>query len=173
MKRALMWLVGWALVGIVGGLIWHSVAKPAHFELLFGNWLMGQFEMSRRFFVDGWFLVIGLSAGCLIGLFQARRGSSRRQTLNLVVALVGSLVASVVAWRVGLALAPSAQALAALAKDAAEGAKVPDVFELGWVGVLTAWPMGCLVGFVIGLLAPLSARDGSDHRLGGSHQIMG
>lgn len=28
MKRALMWLVGWALVGIVGGLIWHSVAKP-------------------------------------------------------------------------------------------------------------------------------------------------
>lgn len=168
-----MWLLGWVLLGVVGGLIWHAVAKPANFELLLGRWLMGQFEMSRRFPVDGWFLVIGLCAGCLTGLVQARRGRHLGHTLNLLVALVGSLVASAVAWRVGLALAPSAQALAALAKDAAEGAKVPDVFELGWLGVLTAWPMGCLVGFVIGLLAPVSARDGGNHRLGSSHQIMG
>ncbi len=167
-------LFAWVLVGICAGLAWSQLAHPAEFVLFGKDWLMGQYQMSRRFDADGWFVVVGL-IGCLVAGLALLASRRRSPLLSLGAGLVGSALAAVIAWRVGLWVAPSTDHLIAQAKDAAEGTMLAERLGLSWWGVGLAWPIGFLIGaLAMLLLRPRSgAADGGRRRLGEPDQVVG
>lgn len=103
---------------------------------------------------DGTFVLLGLLMGVLtagvVFLFRRRGG------VPLVLALVvGGLLASVVAWRVGMQLGPD-QDVVAQAKAAGKGVAFEAPLRLQAKGALLAWPIGAVLAQLLltGMFGP-------------------
>ncbi|MFJ9632972.1 DUF2567 domain-containing protein [Streptomyces sp. NPDC091280] len=158
--EALVVMVGVALTGIVLGLLWWWLAPhvPLVGDVVDKSWVvyLKDSEGEQAVGVDGTFTLLAVGFGVLSALaaFLLRR----RGGVPLVVALtVGGLLASFLAWRLGMWMGPTKDVLAH-AKSVGKGVTFSAPLKLGAKGALLAWSVAALVVH-LGLTALFGPRD--------------
>ncbi|GLP68559.1 MULTISPECIES: DUF2567 domain-containing protein [unclassified Streptomyces] len=154
-------MVAVALCGVLLGVLWWWLAP--HVPLVGdvdeqGNWVvyLKDTEGEQAVGVDGTLTLLALAFGAvsaLVVFLWRRRGG-----VPLVVGLaVGGVLASLLAWRVGMWLGPSSDVLAH-AKAVGKGVTFSAPLKLGAKGALLAWSLAGLVVH-LGLTALFGPRD--------------
>lgn len=147
---ALAMVVALALLGALGGVVWHLVAPRT--ELVFSGGVanfVGPVP-SAPIAADGWFAVIALVAGIATGsLTQALLHD--RMPGALVGAAVGAMLASLVMWRVGHWF--GAAAYAAAVHHVANGTQLYAPLDVRAKGVLLLWPLAATLTIFIAAVA--------------------
>jgi hypothetical protein len=159
-RDAVLAALGLTVSGVLLGLLWWWLAPhvPLVGDVSDGSWVvyLKDSEGEQAVGVDGTFTLLALAFGVVsaAAAFLARR----RGGVPLVVALtVGGLLASVVAWRLGVWLGPTSDVLAH-AKDVGKNVTFSAPLKLGAKGALLAWPIAALVVH-LGLTALFGPRD--------------
>ncbi|MGW4491894.1 DUF2567 domain-containing protein [Streptomyces sp. NPDC004376] len=153
-----------ALSGVLLGVLWWQLAPhvPLVGDSADHSWVvyLKDSEGEQAVGVDGTFTLLGLAFGVLsaLGVFLVRR----RGGVPLAVGLgVGGLLASLVAWRLGVWLGPSEDVIAR-AKAVGAGVTFAAPLRLGAKGALLAWPFAALLVH-LGLTALFGPRDPEEH----------
>jgi hypothetical protein len=153
-----------AVTGVLLGLLWVWLAPrvPLVGDVVDGSWVvyLKDTEGEQAVGVDGTFSLLAVACGALsaVAVFVWRR----RGGVPLVVALaLGGLLASLLAWRLGIWLGPSEDVLAR-AQDAGKGVTFSAPLKLGTKGALLAWPLAALLVH-LGLTALFGPRDPEVH----------
>ncbi|WP_079168417.1 DUF2567 domain-containing protein [Streptomyces colonosanans] len=159
-REAAVITVGVALAGVLLGVLWAWLAPrvPLVGDLVGKNWVvyLKDTEGEQAIAVDGTFTLLALGFGLVSALvvFLVRK----RGGVPLVVALVvGGLLGSLLAWRVGVWLGPT-QDVIAHAKAVGKGVTFSAPLKLGAKGALLAWPVAALVVH-LGLTGLFGPRD--------------
>ncbi|MFF0410077.1 hypothetical protein ACFYUY_06520 [Kitasatospora sp. NPDC004745] len=143
------------LVGLVMAGVWAWLAPKVPLVVDGDRILYADPEGEQRAGADAVFVLAGLGAGILtaLGAFLVtrRRGGGIGVTLGLVI---GGLLGSVGAWRLGRWLGPSDN-LIGEARRVGNGGHFDAGIDLGAMGALLAWPMAAMV-----VLLALSAAFG-------------
>ncbi|GGL84734.1 hypothetical protein GCM10010129_30600 [Streptomyces fumigatiscleroticus] len=159
-RQAAVITVAVALCGVLLGLLWWWLAPnvPLVGDVAGQDWVvyLKDSEGEQAAGVDGTFTLLALAFGALtavvVFLFRRRGG------VPLVVALTaGGLLASLLAWRLGMWLGPTKDVLAH-AKEVGKGVTFSAPLELGAKGALLAWPVAALLVH-LGLTALFGPRD--------------
>jgi hypothetical protein len=147
--RTLLIVVGAAVVGVAGGLVWAAVAPRAVFSVQSpGVAFVVNPETSAFIAADGWFSLVALVGGLLIGVGGYLAGVRRYGPLPVLGVLAGATLAAFLAsWagsRVGLA------AFRHKLATAKAGALISQPAQLGAHGALAFWPLaaGAAVGAI-------------------------
>ncbi|MFF4310189.1 AAA family ATPase [Streptomyces sp. 900105755] len=149
-----------AVSGVLLGLLWLWLAPhvPLVGEQSGKNWAvyLKDSEGEQAAGVDGTFTLLALAFGVVsagVVFLWRRRGG-----VPLVVALgVGGLLASVLAWRLGMWLGPESDVIAH-ARAVGKGVTFSAPLKLGAKGALLAWSLSALVVH-LGLTALFGPRD--------------
>lgn len=135
---ALVTVLALAVLGAVGGVVWHLIAPRT--ELVFSGGVANFVGPSpaQPVAADGWFAVLALVAGIVTG--SLAQTFLRRWMPGAVVGLaVGATLASVVMWRVGHWFGAAAYAAAVHAVHDGEHLYAP--LDIRAKGVLLLWPL--------------------------------
>ncbi|MET7613231.1 AAA family ATPase [Streptomyces seoulensis] len=166
-REAVVVGVAVALSGVLLGLLWWWLAPhvPLVGETTDRSWVvyLKDTEGEQAAGVDGTFTLLGLAFGLVsaVVVFLLRR----RGGVPLVVGLgVGGLLASLLAWRLGVWLGPTSDVIAH-AKAVGAGVTFPAPLRLGAKGALLAWPLGALLVH-LGLTALFGPRDPDPYEQG-------
>ncbi|MDI3402987.1 hypothetical protein [Streptomyces cavernicola] len=149
---AVVLTVSGALFGLLWGKLAPRVPLVADDKAVF----LKEIEGEQAIGADGTFILLALGFGLVSGaaVFLWRR----RGGIPLVVGLaLGGLLASVVAWRLGLLLGPGDDVVAR-AKEAGPGVAFDAPLKLNAIGALLAWPIAGLAVH-LGLTALFGPRD--------------
>ncbi|MGW4566416.1 AAA family ATPase [Streptomyces sp. NPDC004561] len=159
-REAAVIAVAVALGGVLLGLLWWWLAPhvPLVGDRVGKSWVvyLKDTEGEQAIGVDGTFTLLGLAFGAVsaVVVFLLRR----RGGVPLVVGLgVGGLLASLLAWRLGVWLGPQSDVIAH-AKAVGKGVTFPAPLKLGAKGALLAWPLAALLVH-LGLTALFGPRD--------------
>ncbi|MEU8589836.1 AAA family ATPase [Streptomyces sp. NPDC048664] len=149
-------IVAGALLGLLWA--WLTPHVPLVGELVDKNWVvyLKDTEGEQAIGVDGTFtlLAVGFGVVSAVAVFLARRKGG----VPLVVGLaLGGLLASLLAWRLGVWLGPEKDVIAH-AKAVGKGVTFPAPLKLGTKGALLAWPVSALLVH-LGLTALFGPRD--------------
>ncbi|MEU9334715.1 AAA family ATPase [Streptomyces sp. NPDC048290] len=162
-------LVALAVLGVGLGALWSWLAPrvPLVGDVVDGTWAVyvRDTEGEQAIGVDGTFTLLALAFGAAtaVAVFVWRRHGG----VPLVVALgVGGLLASVIAWRVGVWLGPTDDVLAH-AREAGRNVSFSAPLELGAKGALLAWSVAGLLVH-LGLTALFGPRDEQPQETWGS-----
>jgi hypothetical protein len=139
--------VGGALLGLVGGLLWSAVAPQAVFQVQSpGVAYVVNPETTAFIAADGWFSLIAVAGGVIIGLAAWFGGVRRYGPLPAAGALAGATAAAFLAWWSGsnLGLSSFRHQLG----TSKTGALLHQPVDLGAHGALAFWPLAA--GAVIG-----------------------
>ena len=139
--------IGGAVLGLAGGLIWSAVGPQAVFQVQSpGLAFVVNPETSAFIAADGWFSLIALIGGIIIGLGAYLGGVRRYGPLPAAGALVGATAAAFLAWWSGsnLGLASFRHQLG----TSKTGALLHQPVDLGAHGAVAFWPLAA--GAVIG-----------------------
>ncbi|MBC9712178.1 DUF2567 domain-containing protein [Streptomyces sp. TRM66268-LWL] len=141
-RDAVLIVIGLAVTGVVLGVLWAWLSP--HVPLVSDGKavFLGDTEGEQAIGSDGTFILLALACGAVTGalVFLLRRHGG----IPLVIALaVGGLLASVVAWQLGLVFGPGDDVVAR-AKEAGEGVAFDAPLELNAKGALLAWPIAAL-----------------------------
>jgi hypothetical protein len=139
--------VGGTLLGLVGGLIWSAVAPQALFQVQSpGVAYVVNPETTAFIAADGYFSLIAVIGGVIIGLAAYVFGVRRYGPLPVVGALAGATAAAFLAWWSGsnLGLSSFRHQLG----TSKNGALLRQPVDLGAHGALAFWPLAA--GGVIG-----------------------
>ncbi|MFE2039657.1 AAA family ATPase [Streptomyces sp. NPDC059477] len=160
-------LVALAVLGVGLGALWVWLAPRVALvgDVVDGTWAVyvRDTEGEQAIGADGTFTLLALAFGAVTALavFVWRR----RGGVPLVLALgVGGLLASFIAWRVGVWLGPTDDVLAH-AKEAGQGVTFSAPLELGAKGALLAWSVAALLVH-LALTALFAPRDETPEPLG-------
>jgi hypothetical protein len=142
-------LVTFAVLGVVGALVWNAVVSPPTFVRTTNGGEMDQVQLSRIVTIDGWFFTVGAVAGLVAGIVLMLL-RPRRPILLVVLLTLGGALASWLMVHVGLAVGPPdpGPALA----HAAVGTRAPVQLRPHASGVEFAWPGAALLGALLVLL---------------------
>ncbi|MEU3842692.1 AAA family ATPase [Streptomyces sp. NPDC028635] len=147
LREAAVVTVAVTLAGVLFGVLWWWLAPhvPLVGSVVDNGWVvyLKDSEGEQAIGVDGTFTLLALAFGVLsaIAVFLWRR----RGGVPLVAALgVGGLLASLLAWRLGVWLGPASDVIAH-AKAVGEGVTFSAPLKLGAKGALLAWPLGALL----------------------------
>jgi hypothetical protein len=141
-------LVAYALLGVVAGFVWERVWTPPAQVVQQHQVYYADYGSLRRVFTGtGLYVLVGGAASALLALVVGAL-TRRRELLTLVTVLVGSSVAAIVMWKVGLRLGPADPATAAA--HAADGTKLPGQLVVSGRSPYLIWPMVSL--FVLALV---------------------
>ncbi|WP_043675328.1 DUF2567 domain-containing protein [Streptomyces xylophagus] len=158
--EAVVVTVGLALTGVLLGLLWWWLAPhvPLVGDVVDKSWVvyLKDSEGEQAVGVDGTFTLLAVAFGVLsaVAVFLLRR----RGGVPLVVAVtVGGLLASLLAWRLGMWLGPTKDVLAH-AKSVGKGVTFSAPLKLGAKGALMVWSVAALVVH-LGLTALFGPRD--------------
>lgn len=159
-REAAVVTVAVALGGVLLGLLWWWLAPhvPLVGDVVDKSWVvyLSDSEGEQAIGVDGTFTLLALAFGLVsaLAVFLWRR----RGGVPLVVALgVGGLLASLLAWRIGVWLGPE-QDVIAHARQVGKGVTFSAPLKLGAKGALLTWPLAALVVH-LGLTALFGPRD--------------
>jgi hypothetical protein len=153
-------LLGCLVAGAVTGLVWEMVTPLPQFQVVGGRVLSSGLEEESAIAADGWFAICAAVAGIVsaVAVFARVRAARISALAGLTL---GGLLASVVAWRVGVALGPdSVRAAAAGLKD---GESFSGPLRLSALGVIFAWPLTAVIVYfalAAGLDTDRSRRSG-------------
>ncbi|MEU2332295.1 AAA family ATPase [Streptomyces sp. NPDC006654] len=160
LREAAVVAVALAVSGVLLGLLWLWLAPhvPLVGDRSGRSWVvyLKDTEGEQAAGVDGTFTLLALAFGAVsaVAVFLWRR----RGGVPLVVALgVGGLLASLLAWRLGMWLGPQ-QDVIAHAKAAGKGVTFSAPLKLGAKGALLAWSFSALL-VQLGLTALFGPRD--------------
>ncbi|MDV7223776.1 DUF2567 domain-containing protein [Streptomyces prunicolor] len=149
-----------ALGGVLLGVLWWWLAPhvPLVGDVVDKSWVvyLKDSEGEQAVGVDGTFTLLAVAFGVLsaLAVFLLRR----RGGVPLVAALaLGGLLASFLAWRLGMWFGPTKDVLAH-AKAVGKGVTFSAPLKLGAKGALLAWPVAALVVH-LGLTALFGPRD--------------
>lgn len=137
------------VAGVVGGWLWSEFADPPAFEVVRATAIMGEEEAGRQFGVDVTFALIGLALAFPLGLLTGWRWH-RVGWPQAVACAVAAGIGAVIAWRLGIILGPEDPA--SLLSGASVGDLLPEQLDVHARGLLLAWPVGALAGFVAAVL---------------------
>lgn len=161
LRRGLRVLLAVVPVGLLVGLVWLLVAPRTPLQVVGGQVILADPEGEAAIAVDGWFAVTAAVAGlaCAVATFAVIRRARIGALLGLVV---GGLLASVVAWRVGAWLGPDG--IRESARGLPSGARFDGPLEVSAKGVLLAWPMASVVAYfaLVAGLEPPAPRPGQE-----------
>jgi hypothetical protein len=144
-------LVPMLLVAVLGAVVWSAVVHPAQVTRLPNGDAMGELELSKVFATDGWFVAIGAVAGLVAGLLMVLwRNRDLLWTLLLVAG--GSVLAALLMAWAGHHLFGPGDPTAAL-RHARVGATAPTELVVHAKLAFLAWPVGALVGALVGLVS--------------------
>lgn len=156
-----------ALGGVLLGLLWWWLAPhvPLVGDVVDKSWVvyLSDSEGEQAIGVDGTFTLLALAFGVVsaLAVFLWRR----RGGVPLVVALgVGGLLASLLAWRLGVWLGPE-QDVIAHARQVGKGVTFSAPLKLGAKGALLTWPLAALIVH-LGLTALFGPRDPEPYQQG-------
>ncbi|MFJ8136292.1 DUF2567 domain-containing protein [Streptomyces sp. NPDC096013] len=158
--EALVVTVASAVGGVLLGVLWWWLAPhvPLVGDVVDKSWVvyLKDSEGEQAVGVDGTFTLLAVAFGAVSALvvFLLRR----RGGVPLVAALtLGGLLASFIAWRLGVWFGPTKDVLAH-AKAVGKGVTFSAPLKLGAKGALLAWPVAALVVH-LGLTALFGPRD--------------
>ncbi|MFI9025987.1 DUF2567 domain-containing protein [Streptomyces sp. NPDC053560] len=156
LREALLIVLVTTVCGALFGVLWAWLAP--HVPLISDGKAvyLKNAEGEESIGADGTFLLLGLGLGvvsaALVFLWRRRGG------VPLVVALVvGGLLASVLAWRIGMLLGPERDVVAQ-AKAAGKGIAFDAPLRLQAKGALLAWPIGAALANLL-LTGAFGPRD--------------
>jgi DivIVA domain-containing protein len=150
-------LLGCLVAGAVTGFVWEMLTPLPQFQVVDGRVLSSEFDVESAIAADGWFVICAAVAGIVsaVVVFAVVRAARISALVGLTL---GGLLASVLAWRVGMALGPdSVRAAAAGLKD---GETISGPLRLSALGVIFAWPLTAVIGY-FALAAGLDSSDNS------------
>ncbi|WP_435840814.1 hypothetical protein [Streptomyces cinnamoneus] len=142
--------------GVLLGLLWAWLAPRVPLISDGKAVYLRNTEGEQAIGADGWFALLGLAFGAVSAavVFLLRRAGG----IPLVVALAaGSLLASLIGWRLGLWLGPTADVVAH-AKAVGKGVVFDAPLKLAAKGMLLAWPLAAMAVH-LGLTALFGPRD--------------
>jgi hypothetical protein len=138
-------LVWFAVVGVLGAVVWWQLTPLAEFTRTATTAQMDEAQLGRQVATDGWYVAIAAVGGLLSGI--ALVGLRRRDPLAMVVLVaVGGLLAAWLMVRIGLWLGPADPKT--VLHDVAVGGKVPLQLKPHASGVWFVWPIAALVGAI-------------------------
>lgn len=130
-----------AVVGSAGGVLWPRLTPVVRLRRVSGGLLLDETTGARLFAAEGWFAVVALVGGVLIGVV-AVASAARLGRVTIPAAALVALGAGVLAWRLGVAI------------GAGPGSDVVPL-RLGGRSVLGLWPLGTgVVAVLAALVAP-------------------
>jgi hypothetical protein len=154
--REAAWVLGvFAAAGVAAGLLWAQVTDPVLVTKGPTGVGIDEVELGHQFGADGWFLVLGGTAGLALGAAVTVWGVVRDRQLVLWVLLVlaGAALATLLMRLTG-GLAGPGDPVAALA-GAPVGATAPARLRVHASIVDLTWMVAALVGALAVLLSPL------------------
>ena len=138
-------LVWFAVVGVIGAVLWWQLTPLAEFTRTDTTARMDEAELGRQVATDGWYVVIATVGGLLSGI--ALLALRRRDPLAMVVLVaLGGVLAGWLMVRIGLWLGPADPKT--VLHDVAVGGKVPLQLKPHASGVTFVWPITALVGAI-------------------------
>ncbi|MFC5723117.1 hypothetical protein ACFP1Z_23390 [Streptomyces gamaensis] len=145
-----------AVCGVLLGLLWVWLAPRVPLVSDGKAVYLKNTEGEQAIGADGTFALLGLAFGAVSAAVVCLL--HRRGGIPLVVGLAaGSLLASVIGWRLGTALGPTSD-VAAAARAAGKGVVFDAPLRLGAKGVLLAWPLAAMAVH-LGLTALFGPRE--------------
>lgn len=138
------------LAGVGAGVLWAAVAEPPRLEVRSYGAVLPESSSARAFDVEMTFIGLGtalsLVCGLLLGWLRRERG-----VLLVPVVVLGTALAAVIAWRVGVALGPDDPrepgALEEAGLEVGQSVALPLAVESPAAFVL--WPVAGLLGLVL------------------------
>jgi hypothetical protein len=159
---AVLIVVGSAVVGLVAGLIWAAVAPRVQYQV----WTLHpptayatNPETSGFIAADGWYCVIALAGGALIGVLAYLLAVRRYGPVAMTGVVLGSVAAAFLTAWVGHQ-ASGARGFNALLASSKPGTYLYAPISLGSHGALAFWPFAAAaVAGGIGLIVMLRERN--------------
>lgn len=152
-------LVAYALVGVVAGIVWERVwTPPAEIVQQHHPYYQDYGSLRRVFTGTGLYVLVGAAASAVLALVVGLL-SRRRELFTLVAVVLGSALAALLMWKVGVRLGPSDPAKAA-AKAADDTLLQGNLVVSGRTPYLI-WPMTSLFVLALVFFAFPGARPGA------------
>lgn len=158
-----MWssIAAMLLLGVAAGVVWQWLAKPAEWEVRSdGSIVLTEIAARDQFGVIVVFIIAGAAASLVWGFASTYALADLEWRLTPLV-VVTTLVAGVIAWRVGVALGPVGPQAAV---DPAVGALLPSKLAIDGFAPLVVWPIFGVLGV---FLATLMSKE-TDEPLAGA-----
>ena len=152
------WSVAMLGLGVVGGLLWLWLAKPAEWEVTTRGVILTEEAAQGQFAVVVMFVTIGAVLTFGWGWAAGRSLHDLGWVLVPVFAAVAGL-AALIAWQIGGALGPSDP------RDAvrpAIGDRLPSPLDIDAVAPFLVWPMFALAGLLMAAWLDHSEQDDAD-----------
>ncbi len=156
LRQAAIVLAAVTVAGVLLGLLWAWLAPRVPLISDGKVVYLKNTEGEQAIGADGWFALLALAFGAVSGavVFLVRRAGG----IPIVVGLaVGSLLASLVGWRLGVWLGPTGD-VGAHARAVGKGVVFDAPLRLAAKGMLLAWPLAGLAVH-LGLTALFGPRD--------------
>ncbi len=163
-SRTTWWSVAvMLLLGAGSGALWAALAQPAEWEVRAdGSVVLTQIASRDQFGVIVVFVLIGAAVALVWGFATTFLLKDLGWRLTPLVAVV-TLLAAVIAWRVGVALGPVGPREAV---DPAVGDRLPSRLALDGLAPLMVWPTFGVLGVFLATL--ISGTDEADLEVQGS-----
>lgn len=156
-RQTLLVLGSAVLLGVLSGLLWWQLAEPSQWEVRDFGIVMTEEGSRGQFGVIATFVLVGAIASLVWGFAVCLVG--RRSGWELVVSvMIGSVVAAVVAWQVGIWVGPPAPGSV---PGLSVGDTVPDQLGVDTLAPFLVWPFAAMIG----MLPASVAMRGHDDRV--------
>jgi len=135
------------IAGVVGALVWEWLWTAPVGVVVDHEWIAAdEAGLQGQFDGTGWYVVVASAVGLVAGLLAALL-LDRAPLLTLTAVLVGSMLATFLMLRIGAALGPADPLV--LARDAADGSRLPGELTVSERSPWVALPAGALVGLAL------------------------
>ncbi len=159
MKKIWLSVAAMLLLGVAAGAVWQWLAKPAKWLVRpDGSIVLNELAARDQFGVVVVFVAVGAVASLIWGFVSAfaARDLGWRLTPFIVVA---TLVASVIAWQVGMELGPVGPQDAV---DPGVGDRLPSKLEIDSLAAFVVWPIFGVAGLLLAMSLGKDANDRVD-----------
>lgn len=143
LTRPILLLASYAAAGVGGGYAWRYLWTPPEGVARGGGWVPTPVEegLQNDFAGVGWYVVVALALGLLLGALTAFV-LDRAEVLGVLVSVLGSALAAYLVLVVGERLSPPDPDT--VAAESADDTEIPGDLEFdGWTPLLSA-PVGAL-----------------------------
>ncbi len=160
-------LVAYAVVGLVAGVVWERVWTPPSQVVQQHQVFYADYASLRRVFTGtGLYAIVAVIASAVVALVVGlvTRG---RELLVLATVVLGSALASLVMWKVGVRLGPPDPAAAAA--HLADGRQVPGALAVSGHSPYLVWPMTSMFVLALMFFTLPAARAGREQAAPADH----
>ena len=148
LRRLLLSAAAMLLLGVAAGFVWDLLATPAEWEVSNRGLVMDEAASKGQFSVMVVFVIIGAVASLVWGGFTAWTLRDVGWIVTPFIVVV-TLIASVIAWRLGVLLGPPDPSSI---KDVSVGGHIPARLGIDGFSAFLVWPISGLAGFLCPML---------------------